>query len=217
MGFTTGSSGSGNDISLRRPPVPEFPDEEMVAFTDHLWRKLAPGERVLDVGCGRGRNTFYLARAGFEVDGVDVSRLALSIACARSRDWGFPASYQAANLLRLPFADESFAAAVCVHVLPYHRKGDLCRGMQELRRVLRPGGYLYFDLFGKEDIAFGGGQPIEPGTFFNPHGLPLHFSDRMEIDEISEGFHLERILHMELHSVLGERSIWGVWAVKSAQ
>ncbi len=215
MGDVRDFSSADHFASRRRPPVPEFPDEELIAFTDHLWRRISPGERVLDAGCGRGRNTFYLARAGFQVFGVDVSRVALSIAAARSRDWGFPAIYQAANLLRLPFASDSIAAAVCVHVLPYHCKKDVCRGVQELRRVLRPRGYLYFDLFGVDDAAYGGARPVEPDTFLNPHGLPLHFSDRAEIDELAEGFQVERLVHLEIYSVLGLRSVWGVWAVKN--
>ncbi len=195
-------------------PVPEFPDEELVAFTDHLFRRLSPGEFVLDAGCGRGRNAFYLSRAGFRVLAIDVSLVALSIAAARSAQCHSHACYQAANLLRLPFASDSFAAVVCVHVLPYHQKNDLCRCVRELRRVLRPGGYLYFDLFSVMDTAYGGGKLIERDTFLNPHGAPIHFSNRKEIDELLEGFQCERILHSEIHSVLGSRAVWGVWAAK---
>ncbi len=217
MGDLTAFSGSDRPGGSERLPIPEYPDEELVAFTDRLWRHLPPSAPVLDAGCGRGRNAFYLSRAGFQVHAIDKSSVALSIAAARNGQWGSWANFQAADLLRLPYADGSFAAAVCVHVLPYHRWEELCRGARELWRVLQPGGYLYFDLLSVEDAAFGGGSEVEPGTFLNLHGDLIHFSDRAEIDELLEGFHFERILHIEIASVLGNRCTWGVWAVKNLE
>ncbi len=201
--------------SQKRFPVPEYPDEELVAFTDHLWRRLCPGERVLDAGCGRGRNAFYLTQAGFRVHAMDVSSIALSIAAARSTTpLGSSICFQVADLLHLPYSDDSFAAAVCVHVLSYHSFDNLQAGVRELRRVLRPGGYLYFDLFSTEDAAYGGGQELEPDTFLNPHGALIHFSPRAEIPHLLQGFQLERVLHIEVQSVLGSRAVWGIWAIK---
>jgi 2-polyprenyl-3-methyl-5-hydroxy-6-metoxy-1,4-benzoquinol methylase len=51
-------------------PTSDQPQAEVVAFAEHLRRQWPPGARVLDAGCGRGRNTLYLSRAGFARDRV---------------------------------------------------------------------------------------------------------------------------------------------------
>jgi len=64
--------------SEREKPVPFFvnaPDENLVQyFKNNL---LSPGGRVLELGCGPGRNAIYFAKQGYEVDAVDLSKEAL--------------------------------------------------------------------------------------------------------------------------------------------
>jgi hypothetical protein len=48
-------------------PSSEYPEEEVVAFAQRLQRQLPPKSSVLDAGCGRGRNAFYLSQLGFTV------------------------------------------------------------------------------------------------------------------------------------------------------
>jgi SAM-dependent methyltransferase len=50
----------------------QFGDIDIYVFDQLLRRRIAPGMRVLDVGCGSGRNLVYLLRAGYEVFGVDA-------------------------------------------------------------------------------------------------------------------------------------------------
>ncbi len=109
---------------------------------------LAPGARVLDVGCGSGRHTAAAYRLpGARVVGVDVARA--DLAAARERlelhdrlnahgtgRWDLCA----ADGLRLPFADGRFDLVVCAEVLE-HVRIDGCV-LAEIARVLRPGGDL---------------------------------------------------------------------------
>jgi arsenite methyltransferase len=100
----------------------------------------APGERILDVGCGPG---FYCAELLAEVGesgsvtGVDSSPAMLALAARRC------ASHDNVELLEgeavdLPVRDESFDAALSVQVIEY--VPDVEKALAELRRVLRPGG-----------------------------------------------------------------------------
>ncbi len=110
----------------------ERPEEDVVAFAERLQQRLPPKAFVLDAGCGRGRNTLYLSRLGFTVYGCDLSPVALETAKAHTRQAGIPISFQVSDLTHLPYADNLFAAAICVHVLPYHFKADITEGVREL-------------------------------------------------------------------------------------
>jgi SAM-dependent methyltransferase len=95
---------------------------------------LAPEARILDAGCGSGRNMVELARYG-SVTGIELSEVA--VAAARERGVG---EVVAGSLSELPFADDSFDMAVCLDVIE-HLDDD--RGaLRELRRVIAPGGVL---------------------------------------------------------------------------
>jgi SAM-dependent methyltransferase len=95
---------------------------------------LPAGARVLDAGCGSGRNMVELARYG-PVTGIELS--ATSVALARERGVG---EVIAGSVLEMPFADESFEAAVTLDVIE-HLEDDLA-ALRELRRVVAPGGAL---------------------------------------------------------------------------
>ena len=90
--------------------------------------------RILDAGCGSGRNMLELARRG-TVSGVEVSDTSAEL--ARERHAGEVIS---GSVVQMPFASESFDLAVCLDVLE-HLEDDLA-AMQELRRVVAPDGSL---------------------------------------------------------------------------
>jgi SAM-dependent methyltransferase len=90
--------------------------------------------RVLDAGCGSGRNMVELARYG-EVTGIELS--GTSVAAARERKVG---EVVEGSVLEMPFAADSFDLAVCLDVIE-HLEDDRA-ALRELRRVLAPGGSL---------------------------------------------------------------------------
>jgi arsenite methyltransferase len=100
----------------------------------------APGERVLDAGCGPG---FYVAetleRVGAEgsVVGVDGSAAMLALAAKRCEAHD-NVSFQEGDVTALPVADADFDRALSVQVLEY--VADIPAALAEMRRVLRPGG-----------------------------------------------------------------------------
>jgi SAM-dependent methyltransferase len=95
---------------------------------------LPDGARILDAGCGSGRNMVELARRG-TVTGVELSET--SVALARERDVG---EVIAGSVLEMPFADDSFELAVSLDVIE-HLEDDLS-ALRELRRTVAPGGAL---------------------------------------------------------------------------
>ncbi len=200
------------DCAHQERPVREQADEKVIAFAGRLKSRLPAGARVLDAGCGRGRNTFYLAQEGFTAFGCDLSPVAVEIAKGEFYGLGKPISFQVAELARLPYASERFAAAVCVHVLPYHFGAGVTQGIRELWRILRPGGWLYLDLLHCDDPQYGCGRELEEHTFRDPDGVPIHFSPQQEVNELLHGFEVERMSRVELGA--RPRVAWVVWARK---
>jgi len=200
------------DCAHQERPVREQPDEKVKAFAEYVQSKLPAGARVLDAGCGRGRNTFFLSQVGFAAFGCDLSAVAVAIAKGEFSGLGKPVSFQVADLMVLPYASELFAAVVCVHVLPYHVQAGVAQGIRELWRILRPGGWLYLDLLHCDDPEYGYGQELEEHTFLDPDGVPVHFSSQQEVDELLRDFEIQRMSRVELGS--RPRVAWVAWAKK---
>ena len=95
---------------------------------------LPANARILDAGCGSGRNMVDLARFG-AVTGIELADA--SIALARERGAG---EVVGGSVLEMPFADDSFDFAVSLDVIE-HLDDDL-GALRELRRTIAPGGKL---------------------------------------------------------------------------
>ena len=96
--------------------------------------------RVLDIGCGFGKNARLLEGLGMRVHGVDVAPSAIE----QCRRWvRHPDRFAAASLDRLPHDDASFDVVLdvgCLHCLPSEL---VAPGIREIARVLEPGGWLF--------------------------------------------------------------------------
>jgi ubiquinone/menaquinone biosynthesis C-methylase UbiE len=98
------------------------------------------GEKALDIGCGGGWESIFLAKYGYEVTGVDLSPNALEIAKKRSADAGVTVIFLQGSALDLPVADQSIDFINdrgCFHVI---QAEDRPQYAKEVLRVLKPGG-----------------------------------------------------------------------------
>ena len=99
--------------------------------------------RVLDLGCGGGLLAEPLACAGAEVTGVDVCEAALRIANRHAQENGLCVEYARAAAESLPLAGAAFDVVVAFDVLEH--VVDLPTAIQEVARVLKPGGRFIYD------------------------------------------------------------------------
>ncbi len=110
--------------------------------------------RLLNVGCAHGPD-FLPFRQGFELHGVDFSSEMLKLALRYSRKFDFTVDLAAADVRYLPYHDATFDWAISVATY-HHIEGEAerLRSLQELRRVLRPGGEAFITVWNRWQPRF---------------------------------------------------------------
>lgn len=125
----------------------QFGQIDIYVFDQILRGNIAAGMRVLDAGCGYGRNLVHLLREGCEVFAVDADAAGVEHVrkLSASLGTGLPEeNFQIAQLDRMPYPDEFVDVVICNAVLHFSRDERHFRAiLAELWRVLRPGGMLF--------------------------------------------------------------------------
>jgi SAM-dependent methyltransferase len=142
-----------------QPSVQEqFGQIDIYVFDQILRGNIARGMKVLDAGCGYGRNLVHLLRDGVEVFAVDASAEGVEHVRALAAELapGLPAeNFQLAALEKMPFADGFADVVICNSVLHFARDEQHFLAMvEELWRVLRPGGMLFCRLGSRIGMEF---------------------------------------------------------------
>jgi len=107
--------------------------------------RLREGEKILDVGCGTGTLTLAASRlvgATGELHGIDAAPEMIERARQKAAKVGIPARFETAVVERLPYPDDFFdvvLSSLMLHHLPVKLRG---KALQEMYRVLKPGGRL---------------------------------------------------------------------------
>ncbi|MEO7028633.1 MAG: class I SAM-dependent methyltransferase [Acidobacteriaceae bacterium] len=131
---------------------------DIYVFDQILRGNIAPGMKVLDAGCGGGRNLVYLLREGYEVFGCDQNPGAVESVreMAEALAPRLPAqNFAVAAVERMPFADGLADVVICNAVLHFAQDDAHFQAMvAELWRVLRPGGMLFCRLGSTIGMAF---------------------------------------------------------------
>jgi ubiquinone/menaquinone biosynthesis C-methylase UbiE len=140
------------------------PNQTLLAFAA---RERAAGAcAAIDIGCGAGRNLIPLARQGWTIAGVDLSRPMIEAAAARVREDGIAhAALALAPMDALPFAD------ACADLVIAHGIWNLARSAAEFRRavreaarVARTGAALFVFTFSRRTIP-ADASPVAGETF----------------------------------------------------
>ena len=159
----------------------QFGGIDIYLFDQLLRGRIRPGLRILDAGCGSGRNLVYLLQSGYDVFATDadagsigrVRELAATLAP------GLPAAnFRVEPVERMTFPDAFADVVLSSAVLHFSRDRDHFAAMvRDMWRVLKPGGMLFARLassIGMEHRV----RPTEHGWFLLPDG-----SERFLVDE----------------------------------
>ncbi len=143
--------------------------------------------RLLDAGCGSGKYALPLRMRGFDVVALDVSLDALKTAKKRSAGRKLDIGLLAGNVYQLPFSDSSFDVIWCYGVLQHLLSKERELAVLEFWRVLRKGGLLFLEVFGEEDMRYGG-REVEHNTFSRKNGIVYHYFNKSELEELLKKF-----------------------------
>ncbi len=174
-------------------------------------------KRVLDLGCGSGRHTIFLAQQGFEVYGIDISEEGIRKTSSHLKKHGLKAHLKVGDIyLRLPYSDNFFDAIVCIHTLHHNDIEGIERLIMELKRILKQKGLLFTTLhkrrakkhITKERIY--GIQFIAPRTYTilagKEKGIPHYIFNQRIIKKEFKGFKSLGIWGEYEYCFLGERA-----------
>ncbi|GEO06599.1 hypothetical protein AAE02nite_42630 [Adhaeribacter aerolatus] len=124
-----------------------FGNLDIYLFDQLLKGRIKEYTQLLDAGCGNGRNIQYLLQAGLPVFGIDQDAEAIRQVQERAALLAPhlpPTNFIVADLNNMPFTDNQFGVVLCSAVLHFARSEAHFRKMvQELWRVLQPGGMLF--------------------------------------------------------------------------
>lgn len=146
-------------------------------------------KRVLDLGCGAGRHTIYLAKCNFQVIGVDASESALRLA----RKWARREKlrhidFLQATMKNMPFSNSQFGAVISVSVIHHALKKNIDETISEIYRILRKNGLFLANLASVNDPRYGDGVMVETRTFRTLEGY-----ERKRFEELHHFFSEEEV------------------------
>lgn len=117
-------------------------DLQDLCWLDRFISYIEKGEKILDIGCGFGRDCRFFANHFFDVYGIDLSPAMID----RAKKYEPRGKYYVMDAEKLGFDDNYFGALWCSAVLYHFKKADMHQVLQELKRVLRVGGIFYLNL-----------------------------------------------------------------------
>jgi cyclopropane fatty-acyl-phospholipid synthase-like methyltransferase len=133
-----------------------------LASRQHLFK---PGDRVLDIACGEGRNSVWLASLGCNVLGMDVSPLALNKARQLAADRGVTVAWQEADVRSWQWQPDAFDAVVCIFI-QFADPSQRARLFSGLQTTLKLGGKLVLQGYTPKQVEYKTGGPPQAAHMY---------------------------------------------------
>lgn len=162
----------------------DAPDSVLMDFI----QLLDPGRRILDVGCGQGRNALFLARQGFGVTAIDPSPVAVEQVDRISSDHGLDVCSEVGGFEEVDLRGTEFGAVMVFGLIP-DLPGDRTRPLIEWARShVAPQGTLWLTGFTTEDPAWQyhreNWRRLCHNSYIGPDGTVRTYLERDEILEL---------------------------------
>lgn len=196
----------------------QFGDIDIYLFDQLLKGRITPGMRILDAGCGSGRNLVYLLRNGYEVYAVDrseeaidaVQKLAMNIA----PDWSNE-RFRVNAVEKMSFDDHYFDFIISSAVLHFaENEAHFQQMVHELWRVLKPGGRMFVRLASSIGIETKV-KPLGNERYKLPDGSIRFLVDEERLQKTTE--ELKGILFEPIKTVnVADQRCMSTWCVRKS-
>ncbi|HJU59864.1 MAG TPA: class I SAM-dependent methyltransferase [Nitrososphaeraceae archaeon] len=156
-------------------------------------------KKILELGCGQGRDTLYFASKGLEVFAIDSSKIAIENLTIKAKELNFDINLKNINAVEgLPFHNNHFDAVYSHMFYNMSFSDDELKFLfYETKRVLKNSGILSFSVRNDKDIMYRKGTKIVENIyningfqirFFTKHDINFFINNNFKIKNILEGY-----------------------------
>jgi len=160
----------------------------------------SPKGKALDIGAGKGRNSLFLAKNGFDVMAIDKSAERLEELNNAAKKQRLKVFTKITDVRDFNFRPNEYSLIISVAAIDFLKKSEIETIIKKIKGSLIPEGIIYISVFSIKDPLLNkikelNLKPIEENTFYLPKkGFYKHFFTK---DEIKESFRSFKIIHLE--------------------
>lgn len=185
--------------NMVKEPYTKLPDLEYLNTIPETLTKRSV-RSVLDLGCGTGWLSVFLAKQGFNVTGLDISLHAIKLARGWAEKEDLDIHFDVGDIAELPYPDGTFDAVVANSIFEHFPFEVAQVTLQKLKRILVPGG-TFIGCFDK--VGGGPGEYYELADHTHVYtdkarkGMLLRYYPDQELQNILNGWKIETLKELE--------------------
>lgn len=150
-------------------------------------------KKILDLGCGTGKHSIFLAQKGFSVYTTDISLTGIDIAKKNAGLLNLNnIQFKQHDMRSIPFTNNFFDAVICIWTIYHGTLEEIQKTVSEIWRVLKPNCMVITDFLSISDSTYGIGKETERNTFLGAkdkeEDVPHHYSTREELIRLFSEF-----------------------------
>jgi len=113
-----------------------------------LKRILDKKQKILDAACGYGRFTIPLAKAGYQIGGIDITPIFIKKARELAKKDKLNIKFKIGDIRKLPYKDNSFDIIICMWsaFLELNKKSDQLKAIKKMSRALKKNGFVFMEM-----------------------------------------------------------------------
>lgn len=178
-----------------------IPSED-IYFLLHRWKERNFTD-ILDLGCGKGRHSLLFAENDYKVTGFDLADNGLNVLSQEAKKKNLNITTIKGDVVDLPFEDDGFDGIIAYHSIYHVNSEGMKNVIDEIYRILKPGGEIYVTLISKNTYSFTSKEcktidtnvrfkEEQEGTF-----LPHYFVDFEDIKVLFKDFQIIKARQIE--------------------
>jgi len=142
--------------------TPDF----MMHYLNFRWKKFG-FKTFLDIGCGLGRHSLFMAENGYEVYAFDNSKYVIDIVNEKAYERNLNVKLCVGDVSSIPYDNDSIDCMIAVGVLSNNDKEGIAKILKEMHRVLKNDGETYFNIISKVNDFEANNELLNGNNFYN--------------------------------------------------